>query len=47
MRVRGLAVQPDKGVENEGIKKAADYETELGKSDLENLDPTECNKKGI
>lgn len=27
--------------------KATDYETELGKSDLEKLNPTECNKKGI
>lgn len=44
---KGNAVQPDEGFKMRATGKATDYETELGKSDLENLSPTECNKKGI
>lgn len=43
-----MAGSPDKGVQNASYKKSYLLrERGLGKSDLEKVDPTECNKKGI
>lgn len=47
MNVKEMRSNQMRGFKMRATGKATDYETELGKSDLENLSPTECNKKGI
>lgn len=47
MNVREMWSKQMRGLKMRATGKATDYETELGESDLGNLDPTECNKKGI
>lgn len=47
MSIKEMAVQPDEGLKKvKVISKSAQYETELGNSDLQNLSPAECITKG-